>query len=81
MKPSKQIEQYTLKRRTIFAVASIVVAFLTTGYLLFNEDYEDTPITNMTVGDDTAIQFGKNKAIITDPDTAKSTVVFKGWGH
>jgi hypothetical protein len=69
------------KRRTVFAIAIIVVAFLTTGYLLFNKDYEDTPLTNMIVGDDTVIQLGKNKAMVTDPDTAKSPVVLRSRNH
>jgi hypothetical protein len=77
MKPSKQIEPHNFKKRTIFVIASIFVALLTTGYLLFNKDYEDTPITNMTIGNDSVIQFGKNKVMVVDPDTPRSAVVLR----
>jgi hypothetical protein len=81
MKLSKQIESNTFKKRTVFVVAGIVVTLLTTGYLLFSEDYEDTPIINMSVDDDTMIQLGKHKVMAIDPDTAKSPVALKGRGH
>ena len=68
-----------IKKRLAVLFAGLVLTVLTFGYLLYNRDYEETPIRDMVVGKDTIIQSGPGKITVSDPDTLKFPVVLNGF--